>query len=778
MTSPAARVEDTEDADWIGDRLEHLARSIGRRRPPSGVGFIVLLAIASFVAALVVARVTGPGGPWLWNIDMPKIDFPRASLYQDALAAGSLPFWNDDLGLGFPLYAEGQIGAFYPPNWLIFQLDPLQALDVTRVLHLVVVGVGTGVLALRLTGSRTGALLAALVAVTSGTVVAKLEWHNVIAAYSLLPWILIPLVRRPAPTRAGLVAAGLLYGVQALHGHPNTWLLTGIAAAVVMLSIAPRPRTLLRVIGFGLLGAAVGAVQILPTLVITTLSVRNDALSRSDVFTNSATPFDVLLLAFQNAFVRAPDDAWVRSTMWYPDGTFGLLESAAYVGLPVLALAAVGLRAPRARPWIVLGLVSIAIPVIGAFRPEAWMGIPIINGMRSPVRAYMFLTFALAILSAMGIGRLGRSPDGFSRARIAVVVPVAIYVAVIAAIRWLPDVFDRLYLASSSFSGEGDMPAIRERALTALTTPTPLIAELAIGAAILILIATVYRRPTTRLAVIPVALALAVLPLVWLGPLPNPTRPLSEFSYAETPFIVAASAETPHRFLTLDPPRWYTGLPDQLAAAGVPTLRMFSSLNLDGSESILRTIERNDPTGDIRRAVGIDVFATIGEPCPATPVASIPEEQAWICRDEGALRPPYWLPEGVVAVDPVGSRSPIRPLEATIDASRLAEVAVAIEGVDEDGLTRTMRVDAPEDGWVWIDRAWYPAWRITVDGAPVEAVRAFGGQLVPIGAGVHEIRQDFVPWDALIGLAIGLVALAIGLVWVWRGRPVTPPRAA
>ena len=198
---------------------------------------------------MIVARMTGPNGPWLWNIDMPKIDYPRASLLQDALAAGRLPFWDDRLGLGFPLYAEGQIGAFYPPNWLIFQLDPLVALDVTRVLHLVLAGVGTGILTLRLSGSRTGSVLAAVVAVTSGTVVAKLEWHNVIAAYSFLPWILIPLVRRPAPTRRGLVGAGILFGLQALHGHPNTWVLTGVAAAVVMFAVAPHPRTIGRVLG-------------------------------------------------------------------------------------------------------------------------------------------------------------------------------------------------------------------------------------------------------------------------------------------------------------------------------------------------------------------------------------------------------------------------------------------------------------------------------------------------------------------------------------------------
>ena len=510
-------------------------------------------------------------------------------------------------------------------------------------------------------------------------------------------------------------------------------------------------------------------------MILTTLSVRNDALSASDVFTNSATPFDVLLLAFQNAFAQAPDGAWVRSTMWYPDGTFGLLESAAYVGLPVLALAAVGLRGRRARPWIALGVVAIAIPVLGAFEPEPWMGIPFINGMRSPVRAYMLLTFAIAILAGLGVGRLGRSPGGSSRARIAVAIPVVAYFVVLGLIRWAPDIFDRLFLFASSFSSPGDMPGLRERAVAAMTTLWPLLFELAFGAAILAVVAVADRRPSTRLALAPIAVGIAVLPLLWLGPIPNPTRPLSEFSYAKTPFIVAAQATEPHRFLTLDPPRWYTGLPDQLAAAGVPTLRMFSSLNLDGSESLLRRIERDDPSGDLRRAVGIDVVATIGETVRA-PVSSVPDEQASICRD-AALRPPYWLPADVVTVDSTTTGTAIRPQEAEIDATRLAQVASSIEDVVDDGLDRTARLDAPADGWVWLDRAWYPTWRLSVDGAPVEALRALGGQLIPVSAGQHEIRQDFVPWDALLGLTIGLIAIVVALLWVWRGRIAARPDA-
>ncbi len=83
---------------------------------------IAILALVSLVAALIAARVGGVGGPWLWNFEMPGFDYPIASFYHEALRAGGLPLWNDRLSLGFPLYAEGQIGAFYPPNWLIFQL--------------------------------------------------------------------------------------------------------------------------------------------------------------------------------------------------------------------------------------------------------------------------------------------------------------------------------------------------------------------------------------------------------------------------------------------------------------------------------------------------------------------------------------------------------------------------------------------------------------------------------------------------------------------------------
>ena len=356
---------------------------------------ILSLVLASAAGAVIVSRISFGADGWLWNLDLPKIHFPLAVFYHDALEAGRLPLWQDDLGLGFPLYAEGQIGAFYPPNWLFFRFEPLVALDLTRLVHLTLAGTGAGLLALRVAGSRQGALLAALIVAMGGAIVTKLEWWNVVAAYAWMPWVLLPLAAGRAPRRSEVVLAGLLWGVQALAGHPNTWLLTGVAALVLLVR-RPWPASMVRIAVFGVVGAAVGAMQLVPTALLRDVSARAGGLSADDLFLNAATPFDLIGAAFANAFLRASSTEWDYATSWFPDGHFPLLEAGLYVGLPVLALAGIGARARRARRWLLLAAVMALIAIVAAFRPALWADIPLLNGLRAPVRSYMVLAFAIA----------------------------------------------------------------------------------------------------------------------------------------------------------------------------------------------------------------------------------------------------------------------------------------------------------------------------------------------------------------------------------------------
>ena len=772
--------------------LARVERGLARFRPGPRATVALFTALA-VVAALVAARVGWIQGPWLWNPDMPKVDYPLASFFHDALASGRLPLWNDQLGLGFPLYAEGQIGAFYPPNWVIFQLPPLAALDLSRVLHLTLAGVGTGLIAFRFTRSRAAAAVAVVVAVLGGAIVTKLEWTNMVAAYGWMPWVLLPFAGRGAPTRRAFVAGGVLWGVQALAGHPNTWLLTGIAAVILILASAPRLRTIPGVIAFGLVGGAVGAVQLVPTAILTTLSVRSASLSNADLFASAATPFDVLGIGLANAFALPTASGWWDMyRVWYPDSTFALLEAGVYVGIPVFMLAAVALGLRRSRPLAVLAAASLVLPVVTAFQPSWWSALPLLNVLRSPVRAYMVTSLAVAVMAAVGVARIAvgsgehQAPAaGGGRARRlrdpigAAVAAAGVVVAAWAIVYWMAtsavDVFDAVYMFSSSFVDPKSLPDLRQTAIDALGRPFPRLAELAIGAAMLAAIATagwrLAGRRTTRLALA----ALAVLPLFLFGAAPNSTAPLSAFDSGGSPFVQTAQAASAHRLLTLGEPGWYAGMPDQLAVAGVPDIRMFSSLNLAATESVTTALRAPGADPDLRRALGIDVIVTFnGAPCPGEVVATDADTKATFCRDAGALAPPYWIPSERVTPVAGSSASPIAPADWSIATTGLGSVAVPRAEVASFPGHLETRVDAPGAGWVWIDRAWWPAWDVTVDGQSVTVGRALGGLLVPVSAGSHTIVASLVPRDALLGLGIGVLGLLLAAMWVRLERPALP----
>jgi hypothetical protein len=757
------------------DAVEHAALTVR----PRGWRWVLTLAIASTVLAIVAARVSGPNGPWLWNWDLPKIDFPFAALFHAALSQGHLPLWSDNLGLGFPLYAEGQIGAFYPPNWLIYQLPPLVALDVSRVLHLALAGVGTGILVSRLSGSRSGSLVAAAVVVLGGGITAKLQWTNLVAAYAWLPWVLLPLLRRPAPTARGLACAGLAWGIQALTGHPNMWLLTGLSAVVIMAAVAPRPATAARIIAFGCLGVAVGAVQLVPTLLLTSMSVRSAGLPLDDLFTSSATPFDPLLLGFAGAFAHWTSSGLDVANTWYPDGGFALLEAGAYVGLPAVALAAIGLTSRRVRPFALLAAVMVALPVLAALRPAVWADIPILDGLRSPVRSYLVVQLAVGIAAGMGVARLGRAPRAVQRAALAVGLLVAAYGATWLLAAFAPALFESVLQWSSTGLAADGAARARQAALDTLGNPTPqLVLELAAGFAAVGLVAWRLAPGLRRAAVCLVA----VMPLALLSPGINQVEPASMLSFAETPLVTSIRAAGPHRVLMLGAPVWQDAMPDQLAAAGIADVNMFSSLDLASSDQLLHEMEQGPDAAGLQQLAGVDLVVQFGDAACAHgsgvavryafPPAPWINGTATICPDIRTSLPPFWVPLGAARPLTDGG-SPIRPVDASLDVALANAGALATTVVARDSLQEVFGVDAPAAGWVWIDRAWWPGWTVQVDGASVTTLRAVGGQLVPVTAGPHVVEERLVPWDAFLGLGAGFAAVAaIGLLMFVRRRRV------
>ncbi len=77
----------------------------------------------------------------------------------------------------------------------------------------------------------------------------------------------------------------------------------------------------------------------------------------------------------------------------------------------------------------------------------------------------------------------------------------------------------------------------------------------------------------------------------------------------------------------------------------------------------------------------------------------------------------------------------------------------------------SMEVTADSAGYLVLTDAWYPGWTATVDGEPVEILRAdVAFRAVRIGVGTHRVEFRYEPQTVWVGMVIGVVAWVIGAI--------------
>jgi hypothetical protein len=94
----------------------------------------------------------------------------------------------------------------------------------------------------------------------------------------------------------------------------------------------------------------------------------------------------------------------------------------------------------------------------------------------------------------------------------------------------------------------------------------------------------------------------------------------------------------------------------------------------------------------------------------------------------------------------------------------------------ESALRVAVTTQATEAAFLVLADAWYPGWKVYVDGQPEPVLRAnFAFRAVPVPAGSHRVlfRFEPAPWRRGLGLmVVGLVLL--GLMLAWPARRVGP----
>jgi hypothetical protein len=332
----------------------------------------------------------------LAGLDLFTYFYPYWHLAAKAIKEGRVPLWNPNLFMGSPLLANSQLSFFYGINWpFLVWFTPPQAVKISIALHLFVAGFATWLLAKKgLKLSSWASLFSAVSFSAGGFLVAQAEHVNQLEVMAWLP-LLILLVNR------SLLAASAILSLMVFAGHFQAFYISLVAVAVYALFSIPadRGRSFLRLLGAILIGIGLAAVQLIPSLELTSLSIRSHGLTYQDATAFSLRPF---LLAY----------SLLPPAGFKPEVVFGsraFTEYIAYQGILCLLLALAGLLAPKKKwPWAALALLGLflAFGRANPFYRLLYEFIPGFSSFRAPARWMLLYALGLSMLAGIGLDSL------------------------------------------------------------------------------------------------------------------------------------------------------------------------------------------------------------------------------------------------------------------------------------------------------------------------------------------------------------------------------------
>ena len=297
-------------------------------------------------------------------------------------------------------------------NLALAWAQPIYALTAGVVISSLVAGLG--MLVFVRIGLRTGwigALVAALAFTFGGYMAARVGLPNQLAVICWLPWIMLcvdRLLARPNLMLGAIMA--VLLALQYLAGHfqvqyialatVGLYLLARLFRITVVSGSEALPgllRSLLTLAVAVALSVGLAAVQLLPTLTLHSLSLRQEGLPiwHQNAF---ALPKEAIGSALLPSFTeRGPSEEYLAyvgiAAIWLA-GLALLSKDRRFAAFAFLGLAILGI-------WISLGLAAPLFSVLSDYLPG-------FNQFRVPSRWLLLTTFALAALAGLGADHVSR----------------------------------------------------------------------------------------------------------------------------------------------------------------------------------------------------------------------------------------------------------------------------------------------------------------------------------------------------------------------------------
>ncbi len=741
---------------------------------------LLALAVAAFFWPLLLDGQWIPRG----GGDLVSFLWPMYRFAARSLRANIIPLWNPHLYSGAPFAADNQAGLFYPINLLTFAFgEPSYAvMEGLAVFHIWLAGANAFALARGLSLRRPAALLGGLAFALSDLFVTHIGNLNLNATAAWLPLFLLLAHRALTWRKAGWAAlAGAVLALAALAGHGQMLLFLALTLVLYLLyrlavdwlfGSVRDWRSGLRALGLTALIVAVGvggaALTVLPAYEMAGHTGRGH-LPYEEATRYSLPPRAMIGLLAPGFYGRGSAGFW---------GSWERVE-VGYAGVATLVLAVVGVVAWRDRTtdrrtttdggfptgfFVLLVLLGFLL-AMGCYTPFyglLYRYAPTFDQVRVPARLIVLADLGLAVLAAYGLDQLSRL--------------------------WKSHKTSKVWIGSGALAAGVILLAVglpQARAAPPPDRVSSATASIIVAAALLGIsgvLVWLARRWKWSGWLFPLLLA---VDLIGLGSTleVEPNDPTLGFRHED---VVAFLRQDPAFFrIEGNAGAWQPdaalvhglydvgGIYNPLGLAPYQAYRWAMGerggprYNLLGVKYVLA--DKGKPPGDERLS---PVYTANPEIDVYLNTAALPRAllvyRSQVATDHGAawqaIHAPGFDPTEVVVLEQG------EPL-FTDPGDRERHISFARYGLNEVELA----VRTPVSGYLVLSDVYYPGWRATVDGAPVEILRAdYILRAVPLSPGEHTIQMTFAPWTWRVGLAVSFVTwLGLG---IWAVRREWNPR--
>ncbi len=772
--------------------------------PSSGRGRLTRWAPALLFVALVVAVYADPlllrrnfSGR-----DLIAYNLPMEKSIHDAYARGRLPVWTPEVSGGRPLAPNPNAGALYPVRAVLSTFPFPLTVRIYPVLHWAAAGLGMLFFLLSTGRSRAAAWVGAVSYAFSGVAVSEVFFPHIQPGMTLLPWILWAVARKAAAPWRRVLPLAVFFALDLLAADVFTCALA-IVSATLWIAIESESSERLRQLGALAAGVFLGMLAAAPQIVATALWIPRTnravlGMKLSDSLFYSIHPLRLLELVIPYPF----GNAWemTGSSLWgaplfhgRPLGIFNTLYCGAFGVIALVATWRVREKGARFSRVLLAG--ACAVSVLPSLLPIGWTtGIASPLPLRNPEKLAVAIVLALAILAAIGLD-VWRS--GARNPRWTLAVGAAFSTLAICVVAF-PGATAALVVRG--IGGDPALFAPRARASLPLALSEAGLFWMASVVAIDLLRG--HGRGTLTaalvlLTVVPIAanrrIALSFLEEAVFAPTAfarfvesrdpkGAYRTLGESLFLGESPMADRTSEGTMLFSDIGRRDWVEHS-QVLWGQGTVLNEDFDSGDLSRTESLRKVsamatgfrdsdaffgslalrfgirFRDQKPIAGYHR-VGGDALQEWDEHARAFPDIRLLESWREVDGPVRALREISKLGEGEVVIESGFARSGrARPGSVRV-------VARSAERLEVD-------VDAPDPGWLFVLRAYWPFRDIRVDGKPTEAVPAqLAFSAVAMPAGRH--RVEWV--ERLPGIAVSRVGpllfgvIAIGLLAVSRRK--------